>query len=64
MEIGLGTYCIFEENSHIPNLTKEKDYTNILWNMFFDGSRNKNGPGVGVMLISLELEKYYFSYRL
>lgn len=63
-EISLGTYCIFEDNAPILNLMKEKEYTNGLWNMFFDGSRNKNGSGAGVMLISPELEKYYFSYRL
>ena len=32
--------------------------------MFFDGSRNKNGSGASVMLISPKLVKYYFSYKL
>ena len=32
--------------------------------MFFDFSRNKNGLGVGVMLISHSLEKFYFSYKI
>ena len=35
-----------------------------LWSMFFYGSRNKNGLGVSVMLLSPILEKYYFSYIL
>lgn len=30
----------------------------------FYGSRNKNGAGVGIMLVSLEQEKYFFSFRL
>lgn len=63
-EASLGTYCIFEEGSPIPNLMKAQEDTNGLWNMFFDGSRNKNGSGVSVMLVSPSLEKYYFSYRL
>ena len=57
-------YCIFEKDSSIPNLIKAQEDTNGLWNMFFDGLRNKNDLGVGVMLVSPSLEKYYFSYRL
>ncbi len=32
--------------------------------MYFDGSRNKNGSGAGVMLISLAQVRYYFPFRL
>ena len=32
--------------------------------MYFDGSRNKSRPWVGVLLVSPALEKYYFSFRL
>lgn len=62
--IGLGTYCMFEEGAPIPNLMKTQEDTNGLWNMFFDGSRNKNCSGSGIMLVSPSLEKYHFSYRL
>lgn len=60
----LGTYCIHEEDSLIPNLSKEGNDMHGLWDMFFDGSRNKNGVGVGVLLISPRGKKYYFSFRL
>ena len=42
----------------MPNLMKIKEGMNGLWSMFFDGSRNKNGLGAGVMLVSPNLEKY------
>lgn len=32
--------------------------------MYFDGSRNKNGSGASVMLVSPALQMYYFSFRL
>ena len=35
-----------------------------IWSMYFDGSRNKNGPRAGVMLISPAQIRYYFSFRL
>ena len=31
--------------------------------MFFDGSRGKQGAGGGVMLVSLENENYYATFR-
>lgn len=37
-DIGLGTYCIHEEDTFIPNLTKECNDFNELWDIFFDGS--------------------------
>lgn len=64
LEMGIGTYCILEKNAPIPNLIKLQEDTNRLWSMFFDGSRNKNGLGVDVKLVSPSLEEYYFSYRL
>lgn len=59
-ETCLENYCIFEENAPIPNHMKTQEDTNGLWNMFFDGSRNKNGSGAGVILVSPSWEKYYF----
>ena len=38
LEIGLGTYCILESDSPIPNLIKGKEDIEGLWSMFFDGS--------------------------
>ena len=64
MEIGLGTYFIFEKDDLVPNLKKKKEDTSGVWTMYFDGSRNKNGSGAGVMLVSLALERHYFSFRL
>ena len=60
----MGTYCSFEEDAPLPNLMKDQRSLDGLWSLFFDGSRNKNGSGAGVMLISPNLEKCYFSYRL
>lgn len=48
-ETSLGTYCIFDEGAPTSNLMKTKEDTNGLWNMFFDGSRNKNGSSAGVV---------------
>lgn len=64
METGLGTYCILERDARIPNLIKEEENIDGLWSMFIYGSRNKNGSRASFMFISLELEKYYFSYGL
>ena len=43
---------------------KTKENKKGIRSMHFDGSRNKNGLGAGVMLVSLALERYYFSFRL
>lgn len=58
------TYCILEKDSTIPNLIKIEEHIDGLWSMFFNGSRNKNGLGTSVILISPSLEEFYFSYRL
>ena len=63
-EIGLGTYCVFEKDAHVPNLVKTKKDMSGIWSMYFDGSRNKNGSGAGVMLTSPTQVRYYFSFRL
>ena len=60
----LGTNCILEKGTPIPSLMKIEEDTYGLWSIFFDGSRNRNGLGAGVTLISPTLEKYYFYYRL
>lgn len=60
----LGTYFIHEEDAPIPNLSKEENDIHGLWDMFIDGSRNKNGAGAGVLLVSPRREKYNFSFRL
>lgn len=63
METSLGTYCISKKDALVPNLMKDKEDTSGTWSMYFDGSRNKNGSGASVMLVSLVLERYYFSFR-
>ncbi|KAH9315108.1 hypothetical protein KI387_023735, partial [Taxus chinensis] len=63
-EIGLGTYCILEEDTMLPCvLMKEKVQTG-LWKFYFDGSKIRNGAGVGVVLISPKYEKLFFIHRL
>lgn len=57
-EIGLGTYCIHEENSFIPNFMKPQEDSEGNWQMYFDGSKSRNGIGARVMLISPNSEKY------
>ena len=57
LETGLGTYCISKKDSLVPILMKTKEDIGGIWNMYFDGSRNKNGLGAGVMLISPTLKK-------
>ncbi|KAH9287908.1 hypothetical protein KI387_032025, partial [Taxus chinensis] len=44
-ETGLGTYCIHEEDTIIPQLVKTPSDSKELWKLFFDGSRSKNGSG-------------------
>lgn len=58
LEIGIGTCCISKKDALVPNLIKIKD-RNGTWSMYFDGSRNKNRLGAGVMLVSPILERYY-----
>ncbi|KAH9310893.1 hypothetical protein KI387_025928, partial [Taxus chinensis] len=52
-ESELGVYCIHEESQPIPSITKpnHKD-DNEVWQLFFDGSRSRQGAGGGAMLIS------------
>lgn len=63
-DTSLGTYCIHEEGTFIPNLTKEYNYFNGLWDRFFDGPINRNGVGVYVLLISPNKEKKHYSFRI
>ena len=35
---------------------------NRLWEMFFDGSKNKNGASGGIVLVSPSAKKYYASF--
>ena len=64
LETGLSTYCILEKDALVPNLVETKEDVSKKWSMYFDGSRNKNGSGAGVMLISPTQVRYYFSFRL
>ena len=64
LETGLSTYCILEKDALVPNFVETNEDASKIWSMYFDGSRNKNGSGTGVMLISPALERYYFSFRL
>lgn len=63
-DTSLGTYCVCEDDAPIPNLSKEDNDMHGIWDMLFDGLRNKNGARVNVLLISPSGEKYYFSFRL
>ena len=56
LETGLNTYCILEKDALVANLVETKEDVSGIWSMYFDGSRNKNGSGAGVMLISPTLE--------
>lgn len=64
LETGLSTYCIIEKDAQVPNLVGTNDDINGIWSMYFDGSRNRNGAGAGVMLVSPTQIRYYFSFRL
>lgn len=65
---GFGNYMILESNSVVPNLIKDpeskSDMSNQLWDLYFDGSRNKDGVGVGVMLVSPNGDKFYATFKL
>ena len=61
---GLNTYCILEKDALVPNLVETKEDASKIWNMYFDGSRNKNGLGAGVMFISPAQVRYLISFRL
>lgn len=69
---GIGMFIIHEGDIVIPELIKKEDkisasHDDDLWQLFFDGARNRVGLGGGAVLISLEGEKYYsaihFSFR-
>lgn len=64
LETGLGTYCVSEKDALVPNLVKTKEDISGIWGMYSDGSRNKNGLGAGVKLISPAKVRYHFSFRL
>ena len=57
--MGLSTYCILEKDALVPNLVETKEDASKIWSMYFDGSRNKNGAGASVMLISPTQVRYY-----
>ena len=58
LETGLSEYCILEKVALVPNLVETKEDASKIWSMYFDGSRNKNGSGAGVMLISPAQVRY------
>lgn len=71
-ELELGVYMIHEEGVVVPNLEKDdnqlsnqqgEQQNNELWQLYFDGSRNKVGSGGGVILISPEGKKYFSALR-
>ena len=49
LETGLSTYCILEKDALVPNLVDTKEDASKIWSIYFDGSRNKNGSGAGVI---------------
>ena len=65
---GLGMYLIQEADSFIPNLEKSAEKQigqqgNEVWELFFDGGRNKIGAGGGCMLISPRNERYFSTFH-
>jgi len=62
--IGLGTYMIHEGISSVPSTLKLDDDSSGPWKMLFDGVNNRNGAGVGVLLISLTGKELHFSHKL
>ncbi|KAH9299889.1 hypothetical protein KI387_044112 [Taxus chinensis] len=60
----LGVYYMQEENQPIHSITKpdHKD-DNEVWQLFFDGSRSRQGAGGGAMLVSPQGVKYYSAFR-
>ena len=63
LEIGLSTYFILEKDALVHNLVGTREDMSGIWSMY-DGSRNKNGSGAGVILIFPAQVRYYFSFRL
>ena len=64
---GLGNYVIQEQDAVIPNLVKSENLVekepNQLWELYFDGSKSRNGAGGGAMLVSPHDEKYFSAFR-
>ncbi|KAH9296624.1 hypothetical protein KI387_040212, partial [Taxus chinensis] len=49
-EFELGVYCIHQEDQPIPRITKpNQNDDNEVWQLFFDGSRSRQGAGGGAM---------------
>ncbi|KAH9296736.1 hypothetical protein KI387_044764, partial [Taxus chinensis] len=44
-KIGLGTYCILEEEVVLPPRLKKNKENSGLWKLYFDGSRSINDVG-------------------
>ncbi|KAH9296663.1 hypothetical protein KI387_044243 [Taxus chinensis] len=62
-ESELGVYSVHEENSPIPDIMQpEQKDDNEVWQLFFDGSRSRQGVGGGAMLISPQDIKYYSAF--
>jgi hypothetical protein len=43
---------VSKKDALVPKLMKTKEDVSGIWSMYFDGSRNKNGSGSSVTLIS------------
>ena len=67
LDAGLGNYIFQEAGSVIPNLMRNSDEFNNeqekVWELYFDGSRSKNGSGGGAMLVSPRGDKYYAAFH-
>ncbi|KAH9311942.1 hypothetical protein KI387_026977, partial [Taxus chinensis] len=63
-ETGIGTYCILEEDTTLPRMLMGDKIQTGLWKLYFDGSRSRNGVGVGVFLISSKDNNFFFTHRL
>lgn len=64
-DASMGNYVMLEPDAEVPNLEKGTNQLlqqqNGLWEIFFDGSRSKNGASGGAMLVSPQVDKYFFN---
>ena len=60
-ETNFANYLIMSEDEKIGEKSLEED---LLWTLEFDGSCCSNGSRTGIVLISLDNQKFPFSYKL
>ena len=66
-DIGLGNYVFQEARLVMTNLVKDTsdhlEQQDQVWELYFDGSRSKNGSGGGAMLSPPSEDKYYTAFH-